>query len=583
MKNLKLLKKIIFQFLIIIYFYPLLAEETVDIWKTENISEEDIETLIKEVENEEGETSIYDSIKPIENKIQEEENLKEKNKIVVGIFDPEENNLTIDMWKKSKEDEIINQLKKIENINLSKDAENILYISLFTNSYPPETNLEDSSFVNYKSEWLIRKKKINLIKVFLEKNPDLKENENLIKFLLDEFLSQANVKEACDQLKFSNKNNVSVYIEKFKIYCLINNEKISEAQLQYDLLSEKGLNDIFFDKKINFLLGYVENPNNDISDANLLNFHLSHQVNSDFSYEPSESTSKYIWRYMSASNLIYNSEEVDLDDERKINLLEKAAAQGSYDSNELFNIYKRFLFNINQFLTIEDSYKLLATFKSRALLYQAILLSDDLQKKFHLIKILNELFEKDNISSAFTEELKNILLSIDKDDVPEYHIKFYNEKLDVKKKEALKKIKLNNKIIHRSKLLKYFIDEDYNVNNLDKDLESIYKKIRKNKKYFFSIKDIILLEALKSDGHKIPQKLEKLYSIEGLTIPTNLIALTVERKTGLVLLKIVEIIGEDKLIDLDPETLYFIATTFNKLGLKKMRNIIIINTLPERI
>ena len=159
MKNLKLLNKIIFQFLIIIYFYPLLAEETVDIWKTENISEEDIETLIKEVENEEGETSIYDSIKPIENKIQEEENLKEKNKIVVGIFDPEENNLTIDMWKKSKEDEIINQLKKIENINLSKDAENILYISLFTNSYPPETNLEDSSFVNYKSEWLIRKKK----------------------------------------------------------------------------------------------------------------------------------------------------------------------------------------------------------------------------------------------------------------------------------------------------------------------------------------------------------------------------------------------------------------------------------------
>ena len=48
-------------------------------------------------------------------------------------------------------------------------------------------------------------------------------------------------------------------------------------------------------------------------------------------------------------------------------------------------------------------------------------------------------------------------------------------------------------------------------------------------------------------------------------------------------LKIIEIIGEDKLEDLDPETLHFITTTLNKLDLKKIRNNIIVKTLPNRV
>ena len=48
-------------------------------------------------------------------------------------------------------------------------------------------------------------------------------------------------------------------------------------------------------------------------------------------------------------------------------------------------------------------------------------------------------------------------------------------------------------------------------------------------------------------------------------------------------LKIIEIIGEDNLEDLDPETLYFITATLNKLDLKKIRNEIITATLPNRV
>ena len=44
-------------------------------------------------------------------------------------------------------------------------------------------------------------------------------------------------------------------MEKFKIYCLINDDRKDEAQLVFDLLKERGLKDSFFENKISFLLG----------------------------------------------------------------------------------------------------------------------------------------------------------------------------------------------------------------------------------------------------------------------------------------------------------------------------------------
>ena len=175
-----------------------------------------------------------------------------------------------------------------------------------------------------------------------------------------------------------------------------------------------------------------------------------------------------------------------------------------------------------------------------------------------------------------------ILSKIDKDQIPEKYIGFYQYKTS-KVNENIKKIKFNNKILHRSKLLKYFINEDYKIEKIESDLISVYKKIRKNKDYFYSAKDVILLDSLKADGVKIPKKLNEIYSNDQLTIPESLINLSDKGETGLVLLKIIEIIGEDTLENLDPETLYFIVATLNKLDLKKIRNEIIVKTLPDKV
>ena len=582
MNILKFLNKFFFQFFLFLIIFPLQGEEAVDIWNENNLNEPSNTSITVEDANE-NESTIYETIKPLTSNIKEENDLeKEEEEIIFGLFDPEENNLNINMWINSDGKTILKKLNKIDKIKLSKDAEEIFYKTLFTNSYSPRINLTASVFLNFKSEWLIKNEKTKIIENYLLKNPSLTKKGILIEYLVDKSLLESNIDDACEKLKFVTKDYESEYLDKFFIYCLINNDKVEEAQLRFDLLKEREFKNDFYEKKIIYLLGYIKEPDYSISDKNLFEFHLSHIINPDFKYEPNEKTNKKIWKYLSNSNLLNSSSNIDIEDEQKINLLEMATAEGSYESKELFNIYKRIMFNINQFLDIENSYKSLPPFKARALIYQSILISDNYDKKIKLIFRLNGLFEKDNIGDAAYDEIKNILSEIDRDELSEKYLNFYDYYLG-KKEEELKKIKFNNSIIHQSKLLKYFIDDKYKKKNLKKDIESVYKKIKKNKDYFFSPKDIILLESLKSDGVKIPKKFEKLYSLEGLTMPENLNNLIQQNEEGLFLLNIAEIIGADKLADLDQDTLYFIISSLNKIGFKKLRNNIIFKSFPHRI
>ena len=65
-------------------------------------------------------------------------------------------------------------------------------------------------------------------------------------------------------------------------------------------------------------------------------------------------------------------------------------------------------------------------------------------------------------------------------------------------------------------------------------------------------------------------------------MPENLQDLVSQNQIGLVMLKIVEIIGEDNIRDLDPETLYFLNKILNDLNLKKIRNSILSEALPAK-
>ena len=51
------------------------------------------------------------------------------------------------------------------------------------------------------------------------------------------------------------------------------------------------------------------------------------------------------------------------------------------------------------------------------------------------------------------------------------------------------------------------------LSRTEKDFKAVYKKIKKNKKYFISIKDIVVLESLEYDGISLPEDLDYTASI----------------------------------------------------------------------
>ena len=153
----------------------------------------------------------------------------------------------------------------------------------------------------------------------------------------------------------------------------------------------------------------------------------------------------------------------------------------------------------------------------------------------------------------------------------------------VEENVELGKIKFDDKVLHRSKVIKIFTEDDIKKDKVNKDLESVYKKIKRNKKYFYSIKDIMLLETLIADGISIPSDLDVKSLSKDLTIPKTMESLIEEGQIGLFMLKLVEIIGSDDIENLDPETLYFINNLLNKGKIKKVRNQILNLALPLRV
>ena len=580
-KNLSIILSFFFLFSLKVY-----STEPVDIWNidpkkiiTENSTEEKVE------EKTISTSSIYEmqSEKKKKFEIHEDDTLLSKKIEIAGLYDPVENGLTIDMWSNSNGVQILELLNKIQGIKLSNDAKEILKISLLTNSYFPQQNISNEQFLELKLDLLIKNDDFKLMEDYLMKNPNVDKNEKLIIFLVDKYLSRSKLEKSCEifsSIKEAINNN---YLSKFNIYCLINANRKEEAQLQLDIKKELGFDDNFFSKKFNYLMGYNEEIDQEISEKSILDFHLSHKTNPNFKFKPNESTSKSIWRYLSTSNLLEGIENIDLEDLDRIFVIEKATHERNYTEKELYDLYKKFQFNINQLLSVKQSYKLLSNVEARALVYQGILITSEIEPKIELTKILKDLFIKDGIQNAFKDELSKILKEIDIYEVPSNYTSFYNEFVHKEKEqESLTKIKINNKIIHQSKLLNYFI-EDITKENIEKDLNDLLKKIKKDKKYYISTKDIILIESLKSDGVQVLKKYEDLYQIDDFNIPTDIQFLIDNDEIGLVLLRLVEVIGQDEIHDIGSETLYFIISALNQLDIDPLRNKILLKVLPLKV
>ena len=92
----------------------------------------------------------------------------------------------------------------------------------------------------------------------------------------------------------------------------------------------------------------------------------------------------------------------------------------------------------------------------------------------------------------------------------------------------------------------------------------------------------MLFETLDVEGIAFPAKLIDKEVVKNNLPPIELLNLGKNNETGLLLLRIVELIGEDEILDLDDQTIYFINHLLIKSGLKKFSNKILITALPER-
>ncbi|MDC1003898.1 hypothetical protein OAP81_03475, partial [Candidatus Pelagibacter sp.] len=318
-----------------------------------------------------------------------------------------------------------------------------------------------------------------------------------------------------------------------------------------------------------------------VSENSILDFHLAHRTNPDFAYEPNKDTPKLIWKYLSSSNLLYKIQDVEITDIEKISTIERATHDKNYSEEKLFEFYLRFQFNINQLLNTKESYKSLSSIEGKALVYQRLLLSEEPKLKLQLIKILKDIFESEGIGNAFDEELKKLLKEIDEADVPSNFTTFYKQHA-TNDKIINKKIKYNNKVLHQSKLINYF-NGDYAKSKIEEDLNKFLKKIKKDKKYFLSKKDIIFLEALKSDGIEIPKKYKNLYTINKSEMPLDIQKMIDNEEIGAALLRITEVIGPEKIEDIDDDTVYFIINTLNQLNTDLIRNKLLLKILPLKV
>ena len=565
--------------LLIIFFHlPLVSEDKIDIWKNKKDNVIEAPKLEEKVVQKNSNLKSSQTIKAIEKiQIQESSTIQGSEQKVFGIYDPANYDFSLNMWSTTKAEDLRSSLNRLSKVDLSKSSSEILEMILLSFSYPPQ-GMNENEFVKLKINWLIQNDKVDLIENFLKQNEEFENKSKAVQYLVDKNIASGNIKEGCKKIKFIDAKIKDAYLEKFKTYCLVFNNKKSEARLLLDLLREQKQSSNFYDDKINFLLGVTNKTSKKINEKNLLNFYLSSITITDFKYEPTNKTKPEIWKYLNAANLIKLE---DASDKEKLKEFEVAANNGQLDKKKIFEIYKQIPFNLNTLVDAKNNYRALNESDARALIYQKYLLSESNESKIEYLFLLEELFKKNNLINVYSKFLSDKIEEIGIKNLPEKYQEVSLTRIVSDEDLLLGRIKYNDKILHQSKILKYYLEKE-SRKKVQKDIDKTFKKIIRNKKYFISAKDLALADSLIKDGFSLPANFKYAELSKKFDVPKNLLKLIDDDQKAFLVLKIVEIIGEDEPYQLDPETIYFVTNLLNKMNLATIRNKVLNSALPLR-
>ena len=216
------------------------GEEKIDIWKNKerkkvlNSENSNTETeLNKKISNSNQVLKKSDAIEIENNLIESSDEIK-----IFGVYDPAKFDFNLNMWSTTSADEVRSSIKRLKKIRLSNTSNEIFEKTLLSFSYPP-SGMNTEEFVNLKINWLIENNRTELIEEFLKQTDEFFGKSRAVQYLVDENIAKANIKNGCEKAKFIDTKIKDAYLEKFKIYCLVFNNKKSQAQLLLDLLREQ--------------------------------------------------------------------------------------------------------------------------------------------------------------------------------------------------------------------------------------------------------------------------------------------------------------------------------------------------------
>ena len=157
--------KYFYFFIILLTFFPLKAEDAIDIWNQKKEEKQIQKTTETESNDETTSTVSIENSNIQESQINISNNFENSNDIkpIYGIYDPEENNLNLNMWSQTDGEDIKSSFKRINKINLSTSAEDIFIDTILTLSYTPSKNMTEEEFLELKINWLIKNEKDNLL------------------------------------------------------------------------------------------------------------------------------------------------------------------------------------------------------------------------------------------------------------------------------------------------------------------------------------------------------------------------------------------------------------------------------------
>ena len=360
------------------------------------------------------------------------------------------------MWSTTKAEDVRASLKRLKKLNYQKLLNEIFENILLSFSYPP-IGMQEDEFTSLKLNWIIENQRLDLLENFLNQNKEFNGKGRAVQILVDSNISNADIKEGCEKIKFIDSKIKDAYLEKFKIYCLVFDNKRSQARLLLDLLREQKQSDKFFDDKIDYLLGISDKTLQKVNDKNLLNFYLSSITAKDFKYTPNNQTKKEIWKYLNSANLIVLD---DINDKKKLKELEQAAGKAQIEPEIIFNIYKQKSFNLNTLLNAKNIYQTLDTSDSRALIFQKFLLAEEPTSKVEYLFLLEEIFKKDNLQNVYSEFLINNLKQIETENIPKNYKEIIETKIKNTEEIKLGKVKYDDKILHQSKIIKFYLENE---------------------------------------------------------------------------------------------------------------------------